>query len=88
MESKKFKVFLSVFGFIGAGIAMIALGGIGTGIGTATGMAVEGIARQPEAEDPILNALMLGAILPGIFLALLAFTVAILIIIAVWKRKV
>ncbi|MFS1511425.1 ATP F0F1 synthase subunit C [Chengkuizengella sp. SCS-71B] len=73
---------------IGAGIAMLALIGIGIGIGTAGGMAVEGIARQPEAEDAIKRALIFCVILPELFLALLAFTVSILIIfLCLIKRK-
>lgn len=48
---------------LAAGIA--ALGCIGGGIGTgnATGKAVEGIARQPEASDKILKALIIGGAL-------------------------
>ncbi|NBI29164.1 ATP synthase subunit c family protein [Chengkuizengella marina] len=73
---------------IGAGIAMLALIGIGIGIGTAGGMAVEGIARQPEAADVIKETLIFCVILPELFLALLAFTVSILIIfLCAVKRK-
>lgn len=48
---------------LAAGIA--ALGCIGGGIGTgnATGKAVEGIARQPEASDKILKTLIIGGAL-------------------------
>jgi F-type H+-transporting ATPase subunit c len=46
---------------IGAGLA-IGLGAIGLGIGqgTAAGQAVEGIARQPEAEGQIRGTLLLS----------------------------
>lgn len=46
---------------IGAGLA-IRLGAIGPGIGqgTAAGQAVEGIARQPEAEGQIRRTLLLS----------------------------
>ena len=46
---------------IGAGLA-IGLGAIGPGIGqgTAAGQAVEGIARQPEAEGKIRGTLLLS----------------------------
>jgi F-type H+-transporting ATPase subunit c len=46
---------------IGAGLA-IGLGAIGPGIGqgTAAGSAVEGIARQPEAEGKIRGTLLLS----------------------------
>ncbi|NDI34554.1 ATP F0F1 synthase subunit C [Chengkuizengella sediminis] len=73
---------------IGAGIAMLALIGIGIGIGQAGAFAVEGIARQPEAADAINETLIFRVILPELFLALLAFTVSILIIfLCVIKRK-
>ena len=46
---------------VGAGLA-IGLGAIGPGIGqgTAAGQAVEGIARQPEAEGKIRGTLLLS----------------------------
>ena len=48
---------------IGAAIAgLVGLGG-GIGIGIATGTAVEGIARQPEAASKIQTALILGGAL-------------------------
>ena len=53
---------LSVDGLvaIGAGIAAITGLGAGIGMGIATGKAVEGIARQPEAEKKIRGALLFG----------------------------
>jgi F-type H+-transporting ATPase subunit c len=46
---------------IGAGLA-IGLGAIGPGIGqgTAAGKAIEGLARQPEAEGKIRGTLLLS----------------------------
>lgn len=46
---------------IGAAIAVLVGVGAAIGIGNATGKAVEGIARQPEASGKITTALMLGA---------------------------
>ncbi len=48
---------------IGAGIAVLAGLGAGIGIGIATGKAVEGIARQPEAAGDIRTTLILGCAL-------------------------
>lgn len=48
---------------IGAGIAVLAGLGAGIGIGIATGKAVEGIARQPEAAGDIRTTLLLGCAL-------------------------
>jgi F-type H+-transporting ATPase subunit c len=46
---------------IGAGLAVgLAAIGSGVGQGTAAGYAVEGIARQPEAEGKIRGALLLS----------------------------
>ncbi|OEH94468.1 hypothetical protein BFG57_08085 [Bacillus solimangrovi] len=59
---------------------MIALAGIGIGIGTAGGAALEGIARQPEVTSTIQQTLLLLVVLPELFLAFLAFVVAIIII--------
>ncbi len=48
---------------LGAGIAVLAGLGAGIGIGIATGKAVEGIARQPEAAGDIRTTLILGCAL-------------------------
>ena len=48
---------------IGAGIALICALGAGSGIGIATGKAVEAIARQPEMAGQIRTTLILGAAL-------------------------
>ena len=66
---------------IGGGIAMLSAIGMGLGIGGATGKAVEGISRQPEAQGSILKTLLVGAALAettGIF----AFIIAIMLVVA------
>ncbi len=65
---------------IGAGIAALAGIGGGIGIGIATGRAADAIARQPEAEDKINKALLLGcALAEGT--AVYGFVIGLLIII-------
>ena len=66
---------------LGAGLAMIC--GIGTGIGQcyAAGRAVEGVARQPEAQSDILKIMLVGqgvSETPTIF----AFVVSIILMFA------
>ena len=66
---------------LGAGLAMIC--GIGTGIGQgyAAGRAVEGVARQPEAQGTLLKLMLIGVALTetaGIF----ALIVAIMLLFA------
>jgi F-type H+-transporting ATPase subunit c len=51
---------LESFGPIGAGIAALTGLGAGIGMGIATGKAVEGIARQPEATGKIRTVLLIG----------------------------
>ena len=64
---------------IGAGIAVLTGIGAGLGIGKATSSAVDAIARQPEAEEKITKALLLGcALAEGT--AIFGMVVAILII--------
>ena len=63
---------------IGAGIAV--LGGLGAGIGIATGKASEAVARQPEAEGKISKTLILGCALAEAT-AIYGFVIALLIII-------
>ncbi|PRX25084.1 ATP synthase subunit C [Orenia metallireducens] len=67
---------------LGAGITMLAGIGVGKGTGLAIAAAVEGIARQPEASNSILQALgrgqllalmpLLAAIIIAIYLVLFA----------------
>ena len=51
-----------VLGMTAIGASVSVLTGIGAGFGTgnATGKAVEGISRQPEASGKILSALVVG----------------------------
>lgn len=70
---------------LGAGIAMLSGIGAGLGIGTATGFAVESIARQPEASESIMKVLLLGnlfALIPVIG----AFLIAIYLLHSVKKE--
>lgn len=72
-----------IFGMsaLGAGIAMIAAVGIGIGQGFAAGKAVEGVARQPEAQGDILKTMLVGQAVTettGIF----AFIVSIVLLFA------
>ncbi|WP_027632609.1 ATP synthase F0 subunit C [Clostridium hydrogeniformans] len=46
---------------LAAGFAVFTGIGAGIGIGNATGKAVEGISRQPEASGKITSALIIGA---------------------------
>jgi F-type H+-transporting ATPase subunit c len=65
---------------IGAGIAVLSVLGAGVGIGIATGKAVEGIARQPEAEGKISKVLILGCALAEAT-AIYGFVIALMIIV-------
>ncbi|MEG1256478.1 ATP synthase F0 subunit C [Clostridium sp.] len=60
MDSAAFVAGMSA---IGAGIAAIGVIGGGIGTGNATGKAVEGIAKQPEASSKIMSALIVGGAL-------------------------
>lgn len=66
---------------IGAGIAAFTGFGAGIGMGIATGKAVEGIARQPEAEKKIRTTLIFGlafaetTAIYGIFIAILIIVI-------------
>lgn len=68
---------------LGAGIAAISCIGGGIGTGNATGKAVEGISRQPEASDKITKLLIVGGALSeataiyGLLVALLLIFVGI-----------
>ena len=58
---------------LGAGIA--AIGGIGAGLGQgiATGYAVEAISRQPEAKQDIMQTLITGLAITGIYALVISF---------------
>ncbi len=64
---------------IAAGIAVLVGIGAGIGIGNATGKAVEGVARQPEASGKITTLLIIGAGFAEAT-AIYGFVIAILII--------
>lgn len=65
---------------LGAGLAVsIACGGAGLGIGIAVSKAMEGIARQPEAEGKITKNLLLGCALAEAA-AIYGFVIALLIV--------
>lgn len=55
---------------LGAGLAMLAMIGVGIGIGFIAGKTVEGTARQPEAQGTLLKLMLIGIALTetaGIF---------------------
>lgn len=55
---------------LGAGIAMLAMAGVGIGIGYNAGKTVESTARQPEAQGTLLKVMLIGVALTetaGIF---------------------
>ncbi len=55
---------------LGAGIAMVAMIGVGVGIGYNAGKTVESTARQPEAQGTLLKLMLIGVALTetaGIF---------------------
>lgn len=66
---------------IGAGLAMFGVMGVAIGQGIAAGKAVEGIARQPEAQGDIFRTMIVGMAISettGIF----CFIVAIVLLFA------
>nr|WP_246552548.1 ATP F0F1 synthase subunit C [Vallitalea pronyensis] len=65
---------------LGAAIAVLSGIGVGIGIGQATGMAVEGIARQPEAFDIIIEMLVTGNLF-ALIAVLASFIVAVKLLI-------
>jgi F-type H+-transporting ATPase subunit c len=66
--------------FIGAGIAVLALYGVGMGMGNLFSTWISSVARNPEAADKIKSAGILGfAIVESI--ALFAVVVALLILV-------
>ncbi|MEG0829621.1 MAG: ATP synthase F0 subunit C [Anaerovoracaceae bacterium] len=75
------EAFIMGLSAIGAGLAMIAMAGVGIGIGFAAGKTVEGTARQPEAQGSLLKLMLVGVALTetaGIF----ALIVAIILLFA------
>ena len=61
---------IAAFSALGAGLAMIAMVGVGIGIGYNAGKTVESTARQPEAQGTLLKLMLIGVALTetaGIF---------------------
>lgn len=55
---------------VAAGLAMIAMAGVGIGIGFNAGKTVESTARQPEAQGTLMKVMLIGVALTetaGIF---------------------
>ena len=72
---------IAAFSALGAGLAMIAMIGVGIGIGFNAGKTVESTARQPEAQGTLLKLMLIGVALKetaGIF----ALVVAIMLLFA------
>lgn len=72
---------IAAFSALGAGLAMIAMIGVGIGIGFNAGKTVESTARQPEAQGTLLKLMLIGVALTetaGIF----ALVVAIMLLFA------
>ena len=72
---------IAAFSALGAGLAMIAMIGVGIGIGFNAGKTVESTARQPEALGTLLKLVLIGVALTetaGIF----ALVVAIMLLFA------
>ena len=72
---------IAAFSSLGAGLAMIAMAGVGIGIGFNAGKTVESPARQPEAQGTLLKLMLIGVALTetaGIF----ALVIAIMLLFA------
>lgn len=70
---------------LGAGIAVLGGIGAGLGIGTALGAAIDGVARQPEALEEIIQGFLIGS-----FFALIPFigaTIIAICLIGIAKLK-
>ena len=66
---------------LGAGVAMVAMIGVGVGIGYNAGKTVESTARQPEAGGALMRLMLIGVALTetaGIF----ALVIAIMLLFA------
>ena len=72
---------IAAFSSLGAGLAMIAMVGVGIGIGFNAGKTVESTARQPEAGGALMRLMLIGVALTetaGIF----ALVIAIILLFA------
>lgn len=73
--------FVAGMSALGAGLAMLAMIGVGIGIGFNAGKTVESTARQPEAQGTLMKLMLVGVALTetaGIF----ALVIAILLLFA------
>ena len=64
------EAFIMGMSALAAGIAMVAMAGVGIGIGFNAGKTVESTARQPEAQGTLLKVMLVGVALTetaGIF---------------------
>jgi F0F1-type ATP synthase membrane subunit c/vacuolar-type H+-ATPase subunit K len=67
------------FKYLGAGLAALALLGVGLGLGNLFSSLLSGIARNPSAKDELFKTSLIGFALTE-SVALLAFIVAMLIL--------
>lgn len=65
--------------YIGAGLAVIALFGVGIGVGNVFSSLINAVGRNPEARDSVFSIGLLGAALTEA-IALFALLIAFLII--------
>ena len=72
------QAFVGGMAAIAAGIAAIGVIGGGLGVGNATGKAVEGVSRQPEASGKIMSTMIVGAALAEAT-AIYAFLIALIL---------
>jgi len=64
------QAFIMGMSALAAGLAMVAMAGVGIGIGFNAGKTVESTARQPEAQGTLLKVMLVGVALTetaGIF---------------------
>ena len=64
------EAFIQAMSALAAGLAMLAMAGVGIGIGFNAGKTVESTARQPEAQGTLLKTMLIGVALTetaGIF---------------------
>lgn len=66
----------TAFAYLGAGLAMIGVIGVGAGQGYAVGKACDAIARNPEAQKRVFRVLIIGTAISetsSIYALLIAF---------------
>ncbi len=65
--------------YIGAGIAMLVGIGVGLGEGLAAAKAVEGVAKNPDAQSKITSTVIIGDAMADVSV-IFAFVIAILLV--------